>query len=191
MSQRGDITMAHLITAEYHMGEHPTNPVKNTRYKTATGKTWADDVHPITNQLVVHTYAEADGRTNAIFEPYMEPMYEDDPHRGREYATAPNYRKWRFEYEADIENWFHTEVSNVVLSAWARYPSILQTSHNKPLSAEPISQNVDATYSARINGARVPVIIGEFKRNIIKTTVWQSGNVKGEGQKALSRELRG
>ena len=80
-----------------------------------------------------------------------------------------------------------------MLAAWARYPAVLQTSQAKPLSStENIPESVDTTYSTKINGRRVPLVIGEFKRNLIIKRQWQAGNLTGrEGQQKLSRELRG
>ena len=36
--------------------------------------------------------------------------------------------------EEDTINWFHTEISDVVLGAWKRFPEILQTSPEKSLA---------------------------------------------------------
>jgi hypothetical protein len=108
-------------------------------------------------------------------------------------AREPNFRRWRLEYEADCESWFHNEVSNVVLAAWASYPGVLQTSHAGPLSlTEQIAESVDATYSTKINGERVPLVVGEFKRNLIDMEAWQTGDLSSvEGQKkTLTRAPR-
>ncbi|KAF2456631.1 hypothetical protein BDY21DRAFT_39767 [Lineolata rhizophorae] len=127
----------------------------------------------------------------AEFEPAFLPMYNDDSIRLQEPCVAPNARQWRFEVEADCEAWFHAEISNIVLSAWANYPTILQSSHNKPLSEVNTTETVDVMYSMKYGNAKLPLVIGEFKRNLIHPVQWQSGETPSSSQKKLSRELRG
>lgn len=177
-------------TAEYHILQHPTNPVVNTRYTTGSDKEWARQYKPIT-KLIPCTYL-ADGITYANFEEALLPLYDDDSLRMSELTVASNSRGWRLEVEADCENWFNSEISNIVLAAWTRYPSVLQTSHNKPLSDENINENVDSTYSTKVGNRRVPLVIGEMKRNLITPQDWQTGDISSKGsQKKLSQELRG
>jgi hypothetical protein len=125
-------------TAEYHILQRPTNSVHNTRYTTGSDKEWARRYKPIT-KLIPHTYV-ANGITYADFEEALLPLYDDDHFRMNEPTAASNPRGWRLEVEADCENWFNSEISNIVLAAWTRYPSVLQTSHNKPLSDENIAR---------------------------------------------------
>jgi hypothetical protein len=159
-------------------------------YTTGSDKEWARRYKPISN-LVPHTRI-IDGITYAEFDQGFLPLYDDDLVRMNEPAVAPNTRRWRFEMEADCENWFNSEISNVVLAAWFNYPSVLQTSHNKPLTEENISENVDVTYSTRIGNQRVPLAIGEMERGLIDPRVWQAGDISSKGsQKRLSQELRG
>ena len=75
--------------------------------------------------------------------------------------------------EADIEHWFHTEISDVVLAAWARYPPIIQTCHTGPLSTVNIPENVDSTYAIYMSNKKVPLAIGEMKRNLISAERWR------------------
>lgn len=111
--------------------------------------------------------------------------------RLNEPAYPPNYRRWRLQSEEDGINWFHTEVSNIVLAAWVRYPYQLQASHEKSLSDDVAeSQVVDIAYSIGPTGKRVQIAIGEFKRGIIEPEVWQSGNL-ARTQLPFSQELRG
>jgi len=56
-----------------------------------------------------------------------------------------------------MEHWWHTEISNVVLAAWTRHPTMVQTCHTKPLTEVTTAENVDCTYSIRIDNQRVPV----------------------------------
>lgn len=103
-----------------------------------------------------------------------------------------NPRRWRFESEADCEGWFISEICNIVLSAWARYPSVTLSQQNKPLSDVNISENVDLTFSSRIGNRRAALVVGESKRNLIDADLWQGGNPSQRGpQKKLSQELRG
>ena len=187
---------ADVTTAEHHiLLEHPSNSVYNTEYLTSTNKEWARGYHPI-KKIVTHTEVDNGGITHADFEKVFLPLADDEYLRMGEPAFAPNIRKWRFETEADIEHWFGTEISNVVLAAWARYPSILQSSHMKPISEVAIAENVDVMYSVRIGNQRFPLAVGEIKRNIINKDLryWQRAAdlsvVKGPQMK-LSQELRG
>lgn len=70
-------------------------------------------------------------------------------------AQQPNVRQWRLETEADIEHWWYSEVSDVVLAAWATYPAIIQTSHTKPLTDVNIAENIDCTYAMYVGDMRV------------------------------------
>ena len=177
-------------TAEYQILQHPTNPTYNPKYLTNSDKQWARQYQPISN-LIPRTRL-VDDISYAEFDEGFLPLYRDDYARMNEPAVAPNPKHWRFEVEADCENWFNSEVSNVVLAAWFNYPSVLQTSHGKPLTDEYISECVDSTYSTRIGGHRVPLAIGEMKRGLINAERWQAGDISSrEAQKRLSQELRG
>ena len=176
-------------TAQYHINQHPDNYVDETGYTSQSNKAWAQRYKPISNRIS-RSYIQ-DGYTHADFEPAFLPLYADDHLRLRERCLAPNYRQWRFEVEADCESWFHAEVSNVVLSAWASYPAILQSSHNKPPREERIGENVDILYSFKKEGVKYPLAIGEVKRNLINPSNWQSSDSLRSSQDKLSRELRG
>ncbi|POR33134.1 Uncharacterized protein TPAR_06662 [Tolypocladium paradoxum] len=56
--------------------------------------------------------------------PLLLPSFDNDQNRLNEPSGFPNERSWRLETEADMENWWHTEVSSPILSAWNRYPRI-------------------------------------------------------------------
>ncbi|RSL67862.1 hypothetical protein CEP53_002805 [Fusarium sp. AF-6] len=178
-------------TAQDLILEHPTNPIHNTLYMTDSDKRWARNYKPIVN-ATCRTMVASDGITYTNFDEAFFPLYEDDNLRLSQPAEPPNSRKWRFETEADCENWFNTEIVNVVLSAWNRYPSILQSSHNKPPSEENIPENIDSIFTFKSQGAKRVLAIGEIKRNLIKHTIWQRGNPSSSAsQKKLSQELRG
>ncbi|KAL2693749.1 hypothetical protein Neosp_000312 [[Neocosmospora] mangrovei] len=183
--------MGQYSTAKHHVLQHPTNPVAETKYTTASDKEWARRYAPISN-IIVHSFVANDGLTHANFDSAFMPLDADDALRMSELAVPTNSRHWRLEFEADCENWFNTEVANVTLAAWKSYPSVVQASHCKPLSGRGISENVDSIFSAKFSGERAPLAIGEMKRNLISATAWQSGYILGQGsQVKLSQELRG
>ncbi|KAF5692054.1 hypothetical protein FDENT_3074 [Fusarium denticulatum] len=160
-------------TAQQLILQHSTNPVNNPGYETKTDKVWARAYKPI-KKVTSHTMTGADGMTYANFEGAFLPLQADDELRFRQTAVPPNNRHWRLETEADCENWFHTEVVNVVLSAWHAYPAVTQTSHTKPVTEENIAENVDCVFSVRVGNTRRTVAIGEMKRNLLEED-WQDG----------------
>lgn len=186
-------------TAGVLIESHPTNFVEVPGYRSASNKTWTKDYDPILN-ITVHTTLVPAGAywlTEADFSTAFLPQYQDDDLRYSEDAAPPNQRIWRMESEADCELWWHTEISNVVLAAWSRYPTVLQHSHIKPPIASHVAEEVDTMYTVknspdRQNGHRTVLVIGEFKRNLIHAASWQSGDISARpGQVRLSRELRG
>ncbi|KAL2160783.1 hypothetical protein VTH06DRAFT_980 [Thermothelomyces fergusii] len=172
------------------LDERVTNEIYNTYYMTDTNKLWAQAYSPIQN-LIVHSTVSDDGMTYAAFEPALQPLDEDDVLRLASPAVPPNKRSWRLETEADCELMFHTEISNIVMAAWTQYCQVTQSSHIKPPTGN-VAEEVDATYSIRLNRSRKVIAIGEMKRNIIAESAWASGNVLNvETQVRLSKELRG
>jgi hypothetical protein len=178
-----------MPTAEELILQHAVNSVYNTDLTSSTDKNWARAYAPLQN-LHIHTTVNADDTVSATFDPYFLPPLADEQRRINEPAQHPNVRFWRFETESDIEHFWNTEISDVVLAAWARYPALVQTSHTKPLSEVNISENVDSTYGLYIGNVRVPVAVGEIKRIFISPMEWQTGNLR-PGQVKLARELRG
>lgn len=171
------------------ISQHSVNVVDNTDYISYTNKAWAQ-LYPSIENLSVHSSVNQDGTVHATFELAFQSLLADEEKRTVEPAHPPNDRFWRVETEADAEHWWHTEISDVVLAAWARYPGIVQTSHTKPLSDVNIPENVDSTYAIYMGNQRVPVAIGEMKRNLINAREWQAG-LLGSAQQKLARELRG
>ncbi|KAJ4308011.1 hypothetical protein N0V84_012351 [Fusarium piperis] len=170
--------------------QHPTNIISNTGYQTASEKHWARVYHPISN-IICHTRVHR-GRTYADFERALLPLYDDDTIRLNHEAVPPNNRHWRLETEADCENWFNTEIVNVVLAAWFSNPAMTQSSHTKPLTDQNISENIDITFSIKIDNRRLPIAIGEIKRNLLDPDAWREGRAAElSHQRKLSQELRG
>lgn len=173
------------------LNEQPTNFINNPLYTSKTDKTWAEKYAPIEHKyLRVHTTYDQDNRVSADFETALLPLYADEAKRLHEPAQRPNVRIWRFETEADIETWWHTEISSVALAAFARFPQVTQTSHTKPLREVNIPENVDSTYAVYMNNTRVSQVIVEAKRNLIDLTEWQNGRLS-RPQQRLAKELRG
>ncbi|KAH8656430.1 hypothetical protein BGZ61DRAFT_434371 [Ilyonectria robusta] len=172
------------------LGQYPTNPVKNTLKHSDSNKSWAKSYPPI-SRLRVHTSIQGPGSVIANFNDAFLGEYNDETLRLNETAHPPNYRRWRLDSEEDGIQWFHTEISNVVLSAFASHPSLLQTSHEKALSETRTEQTVDISYSVSHGKERMPVAIGEFKRGLIKPEQWQNGKLIHSQQIILSQELRG
>lgn len=177
-----------MTTAYDVIAQNSANAIKNPDYSSSTDKAWAQGYHSITNFNVLTTLGQ-DSILHSNLDTLL-PLCDDDRTRLGEPAGFPNERYWRLETEADIENWWHTEVSNPVLSAWKRYPCIVQTSHTKPLTESNIAENIDCTYAMYMGKMRTAVIIGEIKRNLIDEPQWLTGSLR-EAQKKLARELRG
>lgn len=110
------------------------------------------------------------------------------------FASRPNVRRYRLGTEDDCAIWFHTEVSNIVLSAWNATPDVLQTNQPKPRDTNNQQpEMVDVVYAlAHRKLHQQPLAIGEWKRNIIRPLKWLNNEIEGKGSQAnLSRELRG
>ncbi|KAH6976633.1 hypothetical protein EDB80DRAFT_739934 [Ilyonectria destructans] len=177
-------TVASLIS------QHPTNPVKDTYKQSDSSKSWAKSYPPI-SRLRVHTSVQGPDSVVANFDDAFLGEYDDESLRLNEPGYPPNYRKWRLDSEADGIQWFHTEISNIVLSAFASYPNVLQASHEKALSETRTDQTVDVSYSISHGKERMLLAIGEFKRGLLRRDQWQSGKIEAAQQSTLSRELRG
>ncbi|KAK5998643.1 hypothetical protein PT974_01024 [Cladobotryum mycophilum] len=179
-----------MPTAREVIEQHPTNEIETPNITSYTNKTWAQGFKSITNFCKGTRVDPNTGIFHSNFDHAPHPLDNDDEKRLKEPAAFPNLRSWRLETEADIEHWWHTEISDPVLSAWAKYPRLQQTCHTQPLSNISIAENIDATYAMYMGNLRVPVVIGEIKRNLIDQDVWQSGALT-EAQTKLARELRG
>lgn len=170
------------------LAEHPNNPVKVTGYSSSSNKAWTKKYPPIT-KLLVHTVHRDKETVGVTYDGPFIGEQADDKLRLSEYAYRPNYRQWRMAMEEDAANWFHTEISNVVLAAWANFPLITQASHEKPLSDHNFTQTVDVAYSVSQGNQKMHSVVGEFKRNLINAEEWQRGVLSGP-RISLSQELR-
>jgi hypothetical protein len=169
--------------------QHPSNPVTDTGIESSTNKEWARNYEPIRN-FSIRTVIQ-DGRVNAMYDGPFLPLYADDDLRMNEDGYPPNYRRWRLDTERDRSSWFHTEVSNVVLAAWMRYPAVLHALEARPLTEHSVPETADDLFSFKLSNQRLPLVTGEIKRNLINEDEWQNGNLQSPDQKRLSRELRG
>lgn len=170
------------------LNQHPKNPVKATGLQSSSNKPWTKS-YPAITKLNIHTSVQGSGTVIASYETAFLETYEDENVRLDTTAYPPNYRQWRLNSEEDGIQWFHTEISNIVLAAFKDYPAVLQVSHEKPLSDAKFDQTVDCAYSIKHNGKRKHAAIGEFKRGLILADQWQNGKL-GSGQASLSQELR-
>ncbi|KAK0640842.1 hypothetical protein B0T16DRAFT_514790 [Cercophora newfieldiana] len=184
--------MSGLTTVYKLLQEHPTNPVHNPQYVTGSDKNWAQR-YPAISNLIVHTTIDGNNCTRANFDQAFLPLDGDDTMlRTTVEARRPNERAWRLESEADCELWFHTEISNVVLSAWNQFPPVTQCSHIKPPREDSIAEEVDTMYCVKDGGVKTVIAIGEMKRNLINSELWQIGDISSSSrQEKLSKELRG
>jgi hypothetical protein len=173
------------------LNEHSSNPVQETGYYTDSRKRWQEK-YPSITKFRVHTQVQQDGCVVANFDSFLR-LQEDDEVRFNELAHPPNRRSWRLASEADAGNWFHHEVSNVVIAAWARYPNLLQTAEAPAMTETKVDETVDILYSTShaSNSRRLGVAAGEWKRNTIMGAQWQAGNLTSVTQQRLSQELRG
>ncbi|POR33875.1 Uncharacterized protein TPAR_05929 [Tolypocladium paradoxum] len=177
-------------TVGYLLSQHPTNPVDDPRYETDTKKGWAKRFEPI-SRVKVHTSVQ-DGIVLADFDSALGREQADDTVRQQLGAYPPNYRHWRLETESDAKNWFHHEISSVVLAAWAQHPNVIQQSEAKAFSDSTIAEVADDAYTIKpASQMRTPLVIGEFKRGLIQPPQWQRGDIDTSRQLTLSRELRG
>ncbi|OAA63632.1 hypothetical protein SPI_03795 [Niveomyces insectorum RCEF 264] len=107
------------------LNDHPTAPVEDTFMQSQSSKSWVKDFLPI-KKLLVHTYLTPDGSSVlANFDAFI-PESDDDLLRFGEVAYPPNKRHYKLYSESDGIDWFHSEISNVVLPAFFRYPPITQ-----------------------------------------------------------------
>lgn len=172
------------------LAQHSENHAQNPQYVSSTNKDWAKEFAPI-RTMYVHC-SSANGIFQANFERALIPEQPDDAQRKAMLAFPPNRRSWRLQTEADISSWFHHEVSNIVLAAWADQPRVIQQAEINPLSMETVRETVDFMYSMKTQeGDRIPVISGEMKRNLIDARRWMGGRLPQGPQSLLSQELRG
>jgi len=178
-------------TVQDLLSQHSTNYVKTTGYKTGTDKAWTRQYPPI-ERVTIHSCAVPEDRSSIVadFESPLLPAYDDDPVRWAQPAFPPNKRSWRLETEEDCSDWFKAEVSNVVLASWTDYPAILQVSHAKAFSDSSSSETIDVSYTFTHLNHKVPVVIGEWKRNLIRPQEWMESRLSNVQQK-LAKELRG
>ena len=107
-------------TAATLFNKHSINPCKETFYHSASSKEWTKGYPPIT-----YAWRQASKCVQANFDAFHD-EYDDDGLRLNERAYPPNYREYRLNVEEDAIHWFQTEVSNIVLAAFARYPTLIQ-----------------------------------------------------------------
>ncbi|OIW31922.1 hypothetical protein CONLIGDRAFT_712357 [Coniochaeta ligniaria NRRL 30616] len=110
---------------------HPSNRVKETGYTSQSSKAWLKH-HPEITKFNLHTFEQTDSSgvqaVQADFDGPLEPLDADDEMRIATTVYPPNAREWRISSETDAANWFHHEISNVVLPAFSHYPTVQRQS---------------------------------------------------------------
>lgn len=193
-SVRRDVTDKGLdeimsTTAGALIQQHPTNPVHQSEHTSASTKTWAQKYAPI-KSLKIQTAIQENGAVEAIFDGAFLGTYDDDALRMKEPAYPPNAKYWRLAYEADGNNYFQAEISNIVLATFAQRPLVIQAAEEKPLTDKSVTEAVDVTYSVKKDTTRMHITIGEMKRCLVAPRDWQTGHLRKQ-QQSLSQELRG
>ncbi|KAK4143562.1 uncharacterized protein C8A04DRAFT_12250 [Dichotomopilus funicola] len=173
--------------------EHPDNGAYNPGYKSGTNKGWAKKFSPdlkLRNRTRNVDLGDGNYVVVADFDESFLPEQPDDISRRNQLVFPPNIRSWRLEQEEDYVTWFHAEVSNIV-AGFSSSPPVLQQSQPKPYTEEKHDESIDIVYTIKHNKERLPLAIGELKRNLIDPIQWLDKRLRSATQKSLARELRG
>lgn len=165
---------------------HSTNTVKETMMVSESRKGWVNEYPPIT-RIRLHSYTQPDGSVIADFDSVFLPLDTDDEVRLDAQAFPPNRRHYRLYSEEDGTAWFNNEVSNIVMTAFQDFPLITQQAQHRPKRGSGV---VDLAYCMHFGGQITNLVIGEFKRNLIRPEHWMDRKLTGD-QSLFSRELRG
>lgn len=194
--------------------QFPSDSVQS--YVTAsstTTKEWAENYHGLSrNSLLVHSIGGLPAGPSVhvdLTAGFLSLRKPDEELREQEPAYPPSKRHYEFYTKADIETWWHTEVSNVVLAAFHQYPKVVQVSQHTPRD-EDVAETVDVGYLVEVEERtqdlisgfpkvfthKYPLAIGQIKRNVIQLEKWLSGDLgdvedERESQQNLAKELRG
>lgn len=141
----------------------PTSLGKDGSMSIYSNKLLGPGVLPLDN-MAVHSVVHLHHRKVTPYLKQLLPLYADDDARMQAPATSPNNRKRSPAIEADCELWFHTEISNVIMPAWAvGRPMMTQPSHIKPPHNSRTTQAVDLVYTMKYRGTSIVIAIGELK----------------------------
>lgn len=181
-------------SAGFHIRSRSMNPVHDSAHNEETDKPWVQRFAPITG-LLVRTRDVDDGWIAGDFNEAFLPEYEDERERNELPGSATRPREWRLETKANCEAYFRTEISGVVLAAWARV-GVYEDRQHRPVLArnEAIQDTVDIAYTwmTTVHHKTWIMAIGAIKLREIDRPLWQSGDISAsESQMRLSRELRG
>ncbi|KAK1750540.1 hypothetical protein QBC47DRAFT_118717 [Echria macrotheca] len=160
--------------------EHPCNPVQTT---------WCQPDAPTSSKKASTCPCTLDQvRSTVVTDPdrALLPECPDDSLRCAQPAFPPNNRIWRLETAGDCADWFKAEVSNVVLAAWTGFPTVTEASYTELSSHTPTSHTA---YELDYQNQRFPLVIGLWRRNIIRQDEWIRGSL-GNAQLKLTKELR-
>lgn len=125
----------------------------------------------------------------AKFDEAFEPIGFDKDFRHHLPSNRRNKRNFSSSNEADIRLYFNIELMDPVLSGFV---NIQQKSELKQGSSQ---EAIDEAFVLPLqydDGRKEPVpLLVEIKRNTIRPDEWLSGELKTQGQRILSQELRG
>ncbi|KAH8659637.1 hypothetical protein BGZ61DRAFT_403732 [Ilyonectria robusta] len=178
----------HEVAVEDTIFSHPKNSVQSTNHQSAGDKAWANNYLPIT-KFTLHS-STPDVHVMDTINSTFGRLLGDDIVRAGQGSANPTHRRWLLNSTEDAVNFFSAEVSDPVLNGFNKYPEIVSTYRQGPLSTDEDDDTVDVHYSMLVGDERVPVLIGKFQDCLIMPEQWERGRLTGS-QKSLSRELRG
>jgi hypothetical protein len=194
--------------------QFPSHTVQS--YVTASSssaKEWAQIYHGLSrNSLLVHSIGGLPASPSVqvdLTTGFLPLRTPDEELRVKEPAYPPSRRHHEFHTEADIETWWHAEVSNVVLAAFHQHPKVVQVSNYTPRHGD-VAETVDVGYLVEVEektqdlisefpkvfAHKYPLAIGQIKKRAINLEKWLSGDLgdvedERESQQNLAKELRG
>lgn len=179
-----------MATVGDMLQQHSANLVEMTGYVSGSHKRWTGYFHPI-NNLLVHTRI-VEGGSLANYDRACIPLHADDNLRLNTPAVPLQPCRYDLNNEADREHWFHSEIVSPMLGAWYDFPNVRVAFHQRPTGGTPCLEEVDISYTVTRNNQKFVLMIGETKRNLIRSSIWQTGTVSvRSSQTKLSQELRG
>lgn len=72
-------------------------------------------------------------------------------------------------------NWFHHEISGIVLAGFAAFPNILQVA--EPPGPTGSDEVVDVAYKVRMANGMVPVVGGNLGKSLETDALWKEGGL--------------
>lgn len=178
----------HEVAVEDTIFSHPKNSVESTDYQSASDKAWAINYLPLT-KFTLHS-SMPDVHVMDTINSTFGRLLGDDLVRAGQGSANPTQQTWVLDSTEDAVDFFRAEISDPVLNAFKKFPEMVSTYRQGPLSTDEDDDTVDVYYSMVVGDERVPVLIGKFQDCLIMPEQWERGRLTGS-QKNLSQELRG